>query len=168
MQKNDTASNIGLFILRLGVASIFIPAGLMKLMNFSSMVDMFGNSFGFPIPTAFLVVTLAIELIGGLAVLIGVYTRFTASLLAIVMVVALLTVKGAQGFQAARLDIVLLASSLALAFTGPGGLRLAFARNQGHQNQRQPETHPDSTSPAGGAASDSGDAGSGGSGDGGD
>ncbi len=65
-----------------------------------------------------------VELIGGFAVILGLGTRIISALFTIIMLVALFKVKLAAGFtgsaQAAgyELEIVLLAMSAALAFSG--------------------------------------------------
>ncbi len=61
-----------------------------------------------------------VEFVGGLMVLFGIKIRIPSLLLAFVMVVALLTTKLGGEFSAARLDIMLLLTSLALAILGSG------------------------------------------------
>ncbi|MDI6402532.1 DoxX family protein, partial [Balneolaceae bacterium ANBcel3] len=60
------------------------------------------------------------EFVGGILVLAGAYIRVPAFLLAFIMVVAILTTKLGQDFNAYRLDIMLLVASLALGFMGSG------------------------------------------------
>jgi len=133
--QEQTAHNIGLFILRLAVGVIFVVAGFSKLVSLGGTAEFFAGTIGLPIPMVFTVVVMAIELIGGLMLIVGVYTRVAAGLLAAVMLGALLLYKGQQGFQAARIDIALLGAAVALAFTGAGKLRLAFAQLSGGSAQ---------------------------------
>jgi putative oxidoreductase len=77
--------NSGLLLLRIGVASIFVFAGWMKVSNLDATVGAFA-SMGFSAFWAYVVSFT--ELIGGLAVLLGFYTRVFAALLAIVMITA--------------------------------------------------------------------------------
>jgi putative oxidoreductase len=60
------------------------------------------------------------EFFGGILILFGAYTKIPALLLAIVMIVAIYTTKMDGGFLDARLNILLLCSTLALFFTGAG------------------------------------------------
>lgn len=125
MQKIEEGKlkNIGFFLLRLSVSIIFIVAGWGKLTNIAPIVDLIG-SIGLPGPTFWAYLVAIVEFLGGLAVILGVYLRCFAKLLAVIMLVALLTVKINAGFKAARLDIALLGSTLALAFLGGGGWQL--------------------------------------------
>lgn len=111
--------DMGLFILRAGVAVIFIFAGLDKLMEIdSTSVFLEGLSIPYPVAMAWL---LAItEFFGGVLILFGAYTKIPAFLLVIVMLVAIYTTKLGGGFADARLDILLLSATLALFFTGAG------------------------------------------------
>ncbi|HRH25096.1 MAG TPA: DoxX family protein [Candidatus Paceibacterota bacterium] len=91
MMKKCSWGNVdmGLLAIRIGVASVFIFMGWMKVSNLDATVMGFGQ-MGFAPFWAYLVAFT--ELIGGVAVLLGVYTRFFATLLAIVMLVATITV----------------------------------------------------------------------------
>ncbi|MEK7390689.1 MAG: DoxX family protein [Patescibacteria group bacterium] len=113
--------DLGMFLLRLAVGVIFVAHGWSKFANMEQTIGFFGQ-LGMPSVFAYLVA--AIELLGGLALVIGLYTDLAALLLAIVMVVAIVYVKMATlkvglmgGYE---FDIVLLASNLAIMFVGPG------------------------------------------------
>src|SRR3989338_6799362 len=75
----------GLLVLRVGVGAIFIMSGWTKAADLSLTVGMFAT-MGFSAFCAYLVT--AVELVGGIAVLFGIYSRVAALLLAIVMLVA--------------------------------------------------------------------------------
>ncbi len=97
--------NTGLFLVRLGIAIIMISAG-------------FFGSIGL---SAFWVYVIGgIEVLGGVAMLLGVFTRVVGILFAIIMVVAIILVKSKMGFQAAQIDIMIFFASLGIAFAGPG------------------------------------------------
>ncbi len=110
-----------MLLLRLAVGIIFVAHGWDKFGDMASTIAFFGQ-LGMPAVMAYVVAT--IELLGGLALIIGLYTDLAALLLAIVMVVALVYVKmitfkiGLLGGY--ELDLALLASLLALVFIGPG------------------------------------------------
>jgi len=119
-----------LLVLRVGVGAIFIYAGWGKVSDLAGTVVFFGT-LGFAPFWAYLVSF--VELIGGIAVLLGVYTRIAAALLSVVMVVAIYeTFPNLQpfenpfgpylikGIQAAMTPISILFSTLALKLGGAG------------------------------------------------
>ncbi|WP_214474851.1 DoxX family protein [Mesorhizobium sp. dw_380] len=79
-----TASNSSVTILlgRILLAVIFLLSGFGKLTAISGTAGYFGG-FGLPLPTVTAVVVGLIELLGGLAVLVGFQTRIAAVVLAI-------------------------------------------------------------------------------------
>lgn len=83
------SADSGLLALRIGVAAIFIFTGWMKVSNLEATVGAFG-SMGFA-PIFAYIVSFA-ELIGGVAILLGVYTRCFASILAFIMLIATIKV----------------------------------------------------------------------------
>ncbi|EKD58484.1 MAG: hypothetical protein ACD_56C00115G0003 [uncultured bacterium] len=110
-------TNLGLFLVRLGVGLVFIVSGWSKFMDIAGTTAFFGK-IGLAEPFVYLVAGL--ELIGGLALLLGIWTRIFGWLLAIDMVFALYLVKYAMGFSAYRIDLVLLLAALGIAFAGAG------------------------------------------------
>lgn len=111
--------DIGLLILRAGVAAIFIFAGLDKLMEISSTAG-FLESLNIPYPALMAWLLAITEFFGGILILFGAYTKLPAGLLAFIMVVAIYTTKLDGSFADARLDMLLLCSTLTLFFTGAG------------------------------------------------
>lgn len=111
--------DVGLFILRAGVAVIFIFAGLDKLMDLNSTAG-FLDSLNIPYPLVMAWLLAITEFFGGILVLFGAYTKIPAFLLALVMLVAIYTTKLDGSFADARLDIMLLSAALTLFFTGAG------------------------------------------------
>lgn len=81
---NGTASNSALPILaaRVLLSILFILAGYAKLTGIAGTAGWFG-SIGLPLPTVTAVVAGLIELLGGLAILIGFKTRIVAIVMAI-------------------------------------------------------------------------------------
>jgi len=112
-------SDLALLLLRLGVGLIFVVAGWGKLTGIEGVQEFFGN-LGIPMAGIMAWVVAIVEFVGGLMVLFGIKIRIPSLLLAFVMVVALLTTKLGGEFSAARLDIMLLLTSLALAILGSG------------------------------------------------
>ena len=113
----------GLFLLRAVVGLVFIFHGLDKLQNMSGVIGFFG-SLGLAPFFAYLVAW--VEFLGGIALLLGVFSRYAAYALSIIMVVAIFLVKLKAGFLGGyELDLVLLVSLLATAWSGSGKYSLS-------------------------------------------
>lgn len=114
-------ANLGLLFIRIGVGIVFVVSGWFKFMDIAGTTDFF-QKIGLAQPFVYFIAVL--ELLGGLALLLGIWTRVFGSLLAIEILVALFLVKYAMGFNAYRIDLALFFSALGLAFTGAGGYSL--------------------------------------------
>lgn len=114
-------ANAGLLLIRLGLASVFLFHGVTKLMNLSMTVGFFG-SLGLSPFVAYLVA--GIEALGGLALLLGLYTRWIGVALAVIMAGAIATVKASKGFAGFEFELLLLLSLVGVALTGPGSYSL--------------------------------------------
>lgn len=87
-----------LLILRVILGVIFIAYGLQHVIGVQGFIEAFSNpDVGFEttfiIPTTLATITAWAELLGGIAVLLGVFTRIGAGLIAVVMAVAIAFVK---------------------------------------------------------------------------
>ena len=109
--------NLGLFLIRLGVGVIFIVSGWAKFMDIAGTTAFF-QKIGLASPFVYFIA--ALELLGGIAILLGFWTRIFGWLLAIDMLFAIILVKYAMGFSGYRIDLMLLLASLGIAFTGAG------------------------------------------------
>ncbi len=90
-------------LFRLYLAPIMIAAGLHKLHNYEDMVAWFGNvdwGLGLPVPELMVSLAIVAELVGGLALLIGLAVRWFAIPLIISMAVAMMTVHWEHGWFA--------------------------------------------------------------------
>lgn len=109
-----------LWPLRLGVGGIFILAGWSKFANFSGWEATVAD-LGFPFVTTLALLVAVAEFFGGIGVVLGILTRFSAGVHALIMGTALLVVRifgdSPGGW---RLDLALLVGSLALVVNGPG------------------------------------------------
>lgn len=105
-----------LLILRIGVGALFIFAGWNKVSDIQNTIGYFGN-MGLAPFWAYLVAY--VEFLGGIAILLGIYTRFVALLLSIIMVVAIIKVGNPM---MAMTPFITLVASLALVFAGAGKL----------------------------------------------
>lgn len=114
--------------LRLVLGIVFAAHGAQKLLvhGVGGTAAMLGG-LGVPLPTLAAAVLIALELGGGLALILGLGTRVVASLLAIDMLVAMLAVHAPHGFFLPRgieFVLTLLGGTLTLVGTGPGALSL--------------------------------------------
>ncbi|HRH30776.1 MAG TPA: DoxX family protein [Candidatus Paceibacterota bacterium] len=120
--RNWNCKNTGLLLIRLGVGAIFLTHGVSKLSNMDGVIGFFA-SLGIPAFMAWVVAI--VEAAGGLALILGVFTKISGVLLAITMLVAILKVKFPQGgFNASEFELILLLASLGLSLTGPGKFAL--------------------------------------------
>ena len=117
-------SNLGLAVLRIGVGGVFAAHGLQKLIVFGIPgVAGFMAQLGVPFPTLSALAVTAAELLGGLALVAGAFTRIAALPLAFSMLVAGLTAHLKGGFflpSGVEYVLVLFLASVTLALTGPG------------------------------------------------
>ncbi len=130
------SSDWGLLLLRLALAAVCIAQGYVKLfiMGPDMVAAKLFTPIGIPLPLLSAWVVALIEFIGGIALVLGLFTRIAALLIGIVMVVAIFTVTIHASFTAptgAQINVTILGGILALIFAGPGRLsltRLLFHR----------------------------------------
>ena len=107
--------------LRIALGLVFITTGFGKLFGtpgIDGVTQMLGG-IGFPFPVFWAWVVAIVEFVGAIALFFGLYTRYVAGLLSIVLIVAIVTVKAAQGWGAGLfLDLGLLGASLSLLLSG--------------------------------------------------
>jgi putative oxidoreductase len=106
--------DFGLLLIRLALGLLFFTHGLMKVQELSMVAAMFAH-FGFFPWVGFFIAWL--EVIGGLALILGVATRFFAVLFGIEMLVATIIVGFSQGIG---IEFVLSIVSFGLALIGSG------------------------------------------------
>jgi putative oxidoreductase len=110
--------------LRVVTGAIFVGHGMMKwnMMGIPGTSQML-MSLGFPMPEVFAVLLIAAEVIGGLFLILGAFTHWTAKILAFVSLVALVTVHLKNGFMGQggyEFILLILAASVSVMITGPG------------------------------------------------
>lgn len=125
-------SRWGMVPLRAVVGLVFLMHGYMKAftMGLAGTTGMFEH-LGIPLPQVSAVVVIAVELLGGAALILGLFTRWAAAALAIEMAVVVLVVKLPGGFfapQGVELELTLFGAALTLALVGAGGVSLDAAR----------------------------------------
>jgi len=121
LQYND----IGLLLLRLVIASIFLYHSLPKLKNAKEMAQGIGFS------TEFVTALGLVEFLSSVGLILGVYTQLWALLLSIVMIGALYMkiVRWNIPFSASNktgleFDLILLAANVVILFGGGGSIRI--------------------------------------------
>lgn len=124
--------SLGIAILRIAVGCIFAAHGYMKLFvwGIGGTTTAFAG-MGVPVPGLTAPLVGVLEFFGGIALIVGFLTRLVALGTAIDMLVAVLLVRIKGGFFApngAEFEILLVAASLALVFTGAGALSIDEAR----------------------------------------
>ncbi|MDQ7800327.1 MAG: DoxX family protein [Armatimonadota bacterium] len=113
--------DLGLLLVRVALVATFIPYGYAK---WAGGMDRFVGlliATGFPAPEALARAVAALELGGGVLLLLGLGTRLVAALLAAEMAVAILRVLWPRGYLGGFvLETVLLLCALALVVAGGG------------------------------------------------
>ncbi|HEX9128288.1 MAG TPA: DoxX family protein [Gemmatimonadaceae bacterium] len=118
----------GMLPLRIVVGLVFLMHGAQKLFVFGAggTADIMGK-LGLPLPLVAATVVIAVELLGGLAILLGVFARLAGALLAFEMLVAILVARLHGGFFAPygyEFELTLLGACLTFALNGPGRMSL--------------------------------------------
>jgi len=120
----DNISGFAPLVLRVVVGLIFAMHGWQKLAGGVDGVAGFLGTLGFPLPMLMAVLLIAAELGGGILLILGVLTHWVSKILALVALIALLTVHATKGFFISEggFEFILLifAATISLAITGPG------------------------------------------------
>jgi uncharacterized membrane protein YphA (DoxX/SURF4 family) len=115
-------------VLRVALGVVFVWHGLDKFDAGISMVEGAFTGWGVPAPAITAPLTAVLEIVAGIALILGLMTRLAALLLGFVMIGAIVYVKGDLGLissapmPGAELDVALLAGLVSLVLTGPGSL----------------------------------------------
>lgn len=124
MNRTNGWKDAGLALLRVGVGGVFVVHGLQKLFGFGIPgLSGFLGQLGIPFPTLGALAVTAAELLGGLALAAGLFTRLAALPLAFSMLVAGLTVHLKGGFfvpDGVEYVLTLFIASVAISLTGAG------------------------------------------------
>jgi len=105
MKKYENVLNL---VGRIAIAALFLPAGINKLLGMEGAAGYF-TSLGLPAVAVLIWVVIAIEILGGLALILGYHTRLVALGLAIFTVLASIV---GHAFWAAPVDAAFIAQLL--------------------------------------------------------
>jgi putative oxidoreductase len=126
LQSLSRFAGVAPLVVRLIIGTIMAYHGWMKLTGPGPAgVGEFLAGLGVPLPVVFGYLLTFGELLGGLALIIGLFTRAAALVLTAILVLAILLVKVEVGLVAetgtgAELDLALIAGFITLALLGPG------------------------------------------------
>ena len=117
----------GPLIMRLIVGYVFMLSGWGKLNNLPQIIQNF-TEWGIPLPKILTPFVSGVEFFGGIMLLLGLFTRIPAAMLAVVMVVAIKSAKWGDvdsletllGFE----EATYFAAFMWLAISGPGAASL--------------------------------------------
>ena len=116
--------DLGLAVLRVVTGLVFAAHGYQKffIMGIDGTTGFF-TQLGVPLPGIAAILVATLELVGGIAVILGVFTRIIAVPLAIDLATAIVLFHAKNGFfvpAGIEFVLTLMAASIALALAGPG------------------------------------------------
>jgi putative oxidoreductase len=123
---------LGLLLLRLALGAVMIAHGYPKA--FGGMPHFVDTVRGLHLPGWMAYLSVAAELGGGILIILGFLTRFTAACLFIDMLVAIFGVHWKNGFLGQgnyQFPMVLAAIAFSLIFSGPGPISVDGMRGRG-------------------------------------
>lgn len=121
---SENWTDAGKLFLRVVLGAIFFYHGHAKFGMDTQQVSMFFGSVGIPAASFFAVFVPWAEMIGGVAIILGIFTHWVSKVLVAIAAVALLTVHITKGFNVAtggyEFILLILAASFSVMTMGPG------------------------------------------------
>lgn len=121
----------GTLILRLALGAVFFMHGYQKLtgMGVEGVAGFLGG-LGFPMAEVFAMLLIAAELGGGVLIILGALTRFSAFVTGVVALIAFLTVHASRGFFVGDggYEFIVLIFAACVALLASGGGRYSLDR----------------------------------------
>jgi putative oxidoreductase len=139
MKSLNSLQPLGLVVLRVALGLIFFSHGYPKLAHSGAGMQGFFVQHG--LPGYFVYISGVVEVFGAVLLVLGLFTRVTALLLAIEMGVAIWKVHSVGGYLAVHnyeFPLALLAGSFALATVGAGLLSLDHPLFEGGRGSSRP------------------------------
>lgn len=115
-------ADLGLLILRVVIGGHLMFMTQDNVFSWGRMLEFrdFMAQFGFPFPLFCAVLSVIGQFGGGLALVLGLFTRFAGLVVAVNFVVAIVMVDSKQPYPGAFAALALVAAGLCLVFTGGG------------------------------------------------
>lgn len=124
MKKWIHQPDLGLLVLRVFIGlTMTLSHGLGKVPPSEKLIERVVE-LGFPLPVIFAWSAGLAELVGGVLIALGLYTRFASSFVAFTMIVAAFGVHANDPFQKQELSLVYLACCILFMLSGAGSLSL--------------------------------------------
>jgi putative oxidoreductase len=124
--SNRTSADVALFVVRIAAGVIFIGHGAQKLFGafdgpgLEAIVGQLGSPLGYLVAIG--------EFFGGVGLVFGFLSRFSAAALIVIMIGAIVTVHGPKGFFLQKggfeYNVSLIGNLLPVFLCGPGGLSI--------------------------------------------
>jgi len=122
--KQNSNIDVALLLIRVAIGAVFLAHGADKFSDMSSTVDFFA-SIHLSAFWAYLLST--VEVVGALAMLVGVLTNWAGIILATEMLFLTFLVQWTQGFAGGyEFDLALFLSAVAISLSGSGKYALKF------------------------------------------
>lgn len=118
-----TYQDLAPLALRLALGVILIRHGWPKLSGNNPGLKGFADwlgSMGFPLPIFWAIIVMVLEFFGGLALIFGLLISWIALFITIEFLIIIFIVNRSKLFAEKELDILILATALALVFLGSG------------------------------------------------
>ncbi len=137
---NPTQKEVSMALLfaRIALGVFFITHGFSKLSGIEGFTGML-DGLGWPMAALFAWLVTIAEFFGGIAILLGVFTRFSAFWLAVITIYAWIGVKGlalGMGDGGGDVDLLALGLTLALFYAGPGALSVSAHMKKGDTQEK--------------------------------
>jgi putative oxidoreductase len=115
--------SLGLLLIRIAIGAVFLSHGWMKIGNVDMVTGMLGH-MGVAASGFFGPFISWLEVVGGLMLIFGIFSRIAAAALGIEMIFAIFLTGIGKGFGPHEMEILLMAGSLGIALVGSGKFAL--------------------------------------------
>ncbi|MRG27838.1 DoxX family protein [Laceyella tengchongensis] len=121
-------ASYGPVFLRIGLGLIFLIHGAQKWMGMDQTIGFFGQE-GIPMASFTAYAVAGLEVLIGVAFILGLFTSVAAGVAVAIMAGAILFVNGSKGFAGGyEYDLLILLTAASLLFTGPGALKVPIGK----------------------------------------
>ena len=116
--------HLGVFLLRIFIGVRLIYGVHDNVLSWEDMIrfSAFLKEFHFPFPLACAIISVYAQLVAGILILLGWFTRYAALLMIINFLIAVIMVHRNESFEAMTAPLAILFCCLLFLFHGPGGI----------------------------------------------